>query len=164
MRKKIYYYFRYVLITDTRYQFDIISSFWFLIFSMKMSIFSIITNIMKAIINDIITRNDIIGTLITIYRLHLSEITDTNTKNNGRWWPIPITDPIISTSLYILYADCKSRTYQKIFFQNTIFVQPCSSIYMYTHYTASPGNIFLIVLDMNNHAIIIYIHCKSMTY
>ena len=39
---------------------------------------------MKAIINDIITRNDIIGTLITIYRLHLSEITDTNTKNNGR--------------------------------------------------------------------------------
>ena len=43
---------------------------------MKMSIFSIIMSIIKAINDDIITRNDIIGTLIT------TSITDTNTKTN----------------------------------------------------------------------------------
>ena len=35
----------------------------------------------------LITRNDIIGTLFTI-----SVITAHDTKNNGQWWPIPITN------------------------------------------------------------------------
>ena len=51
-----------VPITDT----DIISTFWFMILSMKMSIFLIIMNIIKATNDDIITRNDISGTLITL--------------------------------------------------------------------------------------------------
>ena len=34
--------------------------------------------------------------------LNLSEITDTNIKNNGRQRPIPITDPIIGASLLII--------------------------------------------------------------
>ena len=46
---------------------------------MEMSIFSIITNIIQAINDDMITRNEIIGTLFTIL-VTFSEITDTNTK------------------------------------------------------------------------------------
>ena len=43
-----------------------VSTFWFLIVSMKMSIFSIIMSIIKAINDAIITRNEIIGTLIIL--------------------------------------------------------------------------------------------------
>ena len=41
-------------------------TFWFLIISMKTSIFSIIMSIIKAINDAIFKRNDIIGTLITL--------------------------------------------------------------------------------------------------
>ena len=50
--------------------------FWFLILSMKMSI---IMSIIKAINDAIITRNDIISTLITIL-VTSSEITNTDTR------------------------------------------------------------------------------------
>ena len=40
-------------------------------------------SIIKAINDAIITRNDIIGTLLQ-YRLNLSEITDIDIRNNGR--------------------------------------------------------------------------------
>ena len=49
-----------------QHQSDIISTFWFLVLSMKMSIFSIIMSIIKAINDAIITRNDIISTFFTI--------------------------------------------------------------------------------------------------
>ena len=42
-------------------------------------------SIVKAINDIAITRNDIISTLITIIiRLYLSEVTDTDTRNNDR--------------------------------------------------------------------------------
>ena len=57
----------YVLITDTDPMLHLhLSTFWFMILSMKMSIFSIIMSIVEVINDVIITRNDIISTLITI--------------------------------------------------------------------------------------------------
>ena len=54
---------RYVPITDTN---PILYTFWCLILSMKMSIFSIVMSIIKAINDAIITRNDIFSTCIPI--------------------------------------------------------------------------------------------------
>ena len=79
--------FIYVLITD-----PIISTFWFLILSMKMGIFSII---IKAINDVIITRNDFISTLITI-SVTCIQIIDNDARNNGQCEPMPIIYPVIN--------------------------------------------------------------------
>ena len=56
---------------------------YLLVSDMKRSIFSIIMSIVKTINDVIITINKISISNLLQYRLHLSEITDTDTRNNA---------------------------------------------------------------------------------
>ena len=61
--------------------------------------------------------------LQVLYQLHCSEITDTDAKDNGRQWLIPITDPIIGTSLTTSFSSMSSKCLLIVEIRGTSMVQ-----------------------------------------